>query len=82
MYLILFVYGVACTHRQTDIHTHHMNTHAYAHVRTHTHTSHTHMSHTHTHNTHIYIGVGTGGWVGYSPPNILLCIKELTVIKD
>ena len=30
-------------------------------------------------NNAINIGVGTGG---YSPPNILLCIKELTVIKD
>ena len=28
------------------------------------------------------IGVGTGGLEGQFPPNILLCIKELTVIKD
>ena len=29
-----------------------------------------------------FIGVGTGGWGGYSPLNILLCVRELTVIKD
>ena len=28
------------------------------------------------------IGVGTGGLEGQFSPNILLCIKELTVIKD
>ena len=28
------------------------------------------------------IGVGIGGLEGQFPPNILLCIKELTVIKD
>ena len=28
------------------------------------------------------IGVGTGGLSGLQPPNILLCIKELTVIED
>ena len=28
------------------------------------------------------IGVGTGGLEGQFPPNILLCIKELTGIKD
>ena len=28
------------------------------------------------------IGVGTRGLWGLQPPNILLCIKELTVIKD
>ena len=30
------------------------------------------------------IGVGTGGagWATAPPPNILLCIKELTVIKN
>ena len=27
-------------------------------------------------------GVGTGGLGGQCPPNILLCIKELTVIED
>ena len=29
----------------------------------------------------VSIGVGTGGLGGQFPPNILLCIKELTVIK-
>ena len=28
------------------------------------------------------IGVGTGGLEGQFPPNVLLCIKELTIIKD
>ena len=28
------------------------------------------------------IGVRTGGLEGQFPPNILLCIKELTVIKE
>ena len=28
------------------------------------------------------IGLGIGGLEGQFPPNILLCIKELTVIKD
>ena len=28
------------------------------------------------------IGIGTGDLEGQFPPNILLCIKELTVIKD
>ena len=30
----------------------------------------------------VTIGVGTGGLEGPFLPNILLCIKELTVIKD
>ena len=30
----------------------------------------------------VSIGVGTGGLEGQFPCNILLCIKELTVIKD
>ena len=29
----------------------------------------------------VSISVGTGGLGGQFPPNILLCIKELTVIK-
>ena len=30
----------------------------------------------------VSIGVGIGGLRGQFPPNIMLCIKELTVIKD
>ena len=30
----------------------------------------------------IHIGIGTGGAEGATAPNILLCIKKLTVIKD
>ena len=30
----------------------------------------------------VSIGIGTGALEGQFPPNILLCIKELTVIKD
>ena len=30
----------------------------------------------------VSIGVGTGGLGGQFPPNIMLCIKELTVIRD
>ena len=30
----------------------------------------------------VSIDVGTGGLASLFPPNILLCIRELTVIKD
>ena len=30
----------------------------------------------------VSIGIGTKGLGGQFPPNIMLCIKELTVIKD
>ena len=33
--------------------------------------------------THMIVGIGMGGWRSYSPsPNVLLYIKELTVIKN